>query len=69
MQQRKTTTRRGEASAITVSGETGQTAVRPDKGSRMIDDAKVDAARFGLPGRTTTVGRRSARPSTNPLRL
>ena len=42
---------------------------RPDKGSRMIEEAKVEAARLGRPGRTTTVGRRTARPSTNPLRL
>src|SRR5262249_52387747 len=66
---RPSTTRRGEANAITVSGDTGQTAARPDRGSRMIDEAKVEAARFGRPGRTTTVGRRTARPSTNPLRL
>ena len=33
-----------------------------------VDDAKVDAARLGLPGRTTMVGRRSARASTKPLR-
>jgi hypothetical protein len=38
--------RRG-ASAMTVSGVTGQTASRPDSGSRMIDEAKVDAARLG----------------------
>ena len=61
--------RRGEANAITVSGDTGQTASCPANGSRIIDDAKVEAARLGRPGRTTTVGRRSARPSTNPLRL
>ena len=61
--------RRGEASAMTVSGETGQTASRPDSGSRIIEEAKVEVARFGRPGRTTTVGRRTARPSTNLLRL
>ena len=61
--------RRGDASAITVSGDTGQTASRPVSGSRMIEEAKVEAARFGRPGRTTTVGSRKARPSTNPLRL
>ena len=38
--------RRG-ASAMTVSGVTGQTASRPDSGSRVIDEAKVDAARLG----------------------
>ena len=54
---------------MTVSGETGQIASRPDSGSRTIDEAKVDAARLGSPGRTTTVGRRTARPSMNPLRL
>ena len=45
---------------MTVSGDTGQTASRPVSGSRIIDEAKVEAARFGRPGRTTTVGRRSA---------
>ncbi len=54
---------------MTVSGETGHTASRPASGSRMIEEAKVEAARLGRPGRTTTVGRRSARPSQNPLRL
>ena len=54
---------------MTVSGDTGQTASRPDSGSRMIEEAKVEAARLGRPGRTTTVGRRTARPSTKPLRL
>jgi hypothetical protein len=38
--------RRG-ANAMTVSGVTGQTASRPDSGSRVIDEAKVDAARLG----------------------
>ena len=31
--------------------------------------AKEDAARLGLPGRTTMVGRRSERPSMKPLRV
>jgi len=54
---------------MTVSGKTGQIASRSDSGSRMIDDTKVDAARLGSPGRTTTVGKRTARPSINLLRL
>ena len=54
---------------MTVSGDTGQTASCPVSGSRIIEEAKVEAARFGRPGRTTTVGRRKARPSTKPLRL
>ena len=48
---------------------TGQTASAPASGSRMMLLAKVEAALFGLPGRTTMVGRRSARPSMKPLRL
>ena len=31
--------------------------------------ANVDAAGFGPPGWTTTVGNRTARPSTKPLRV
>jgi hypothetical protein len=54
---------------MTVSGDTGQTACCPAKGSRIIDEAKVEAARFGRPGRTTTVGSLNARPSRNPFRL
>jgi hypothetical protein len=41
----------------------------PESGSRMIEEAKVEAARLGLPGRTMIVGRRSERPSMKPLRL
>ena len=63
------TTRRGESSHTPVSSATGQVYGRPSSGSRMIALAKEEAAAFALPGRTTTVGRRSARPSTNPLRL
>ena len=33
-----------------------------------ILEKKLDAALFGLPGRTTIVGRRIERPSMNPLR-
>jgi len=39
--------RRGEANAMTVSGETGQVASRPDSGSRMIDEAKVVNKKLG----------------------
>ena len=52
-----------------VVGATGQIASTPDSGSRMIPLANEEAARLGLPGRTTIVGRRSDRPSMNPLRL
>ena len=31
--------------------------------------AKDEAARFGLPGRTVTVGRRNERPSMKPFRV
>ena len=61
--------RRGEDSAIGVSGGTGQAARSPASGSRMIPDMKLDAAAFGLPGRTDTVISRTERPRTNPLRV
>ena len=48
---------------------TGQIAGSPTSGSRTIELAKVDAALFGLPGRTTIVGSRRARPSMKPFRL
>ena len=35
----------------------------------MMPLANDEAARLGLPGRTTMVGRRSDRPSMNPLRV
>ena len=53
------------ASSGIIVGATGQVA-SPVSGSRMIEEAKVDAARFGLPGRTTMVGRRRMRPSRSP---
>ena len=43
---------------MTVSATPGTPRPRPVSGSRIIDEAKVEAARFGRPGRTTTVGRR-----------
>ena len=58
------TTLRGESTYIAWSGSTGQTASSPWSGSRMIELAQVEAALLGLPGLTTTVGKRSARPST-----
>ena len=61
--------RRGEDSATGVSGGTGQGARSPASGSRMIPDMKLDAAAFGLPGRTDTVISRTERPRTNPLRV
>lgn len=39
-----------------VSGLTGQTASSPCSGWRMTPLAKLEAARLGLPGRTTLVG-------------
>ena len=63
------TTRRGERIHMVASGVTGQTLSCPVSGSRMIPLAKEDAALLGLPGRTTMVGNRSARPSMKPLRL
>jgi hypothetical protein len=54
---------------IAASRPTGQIASCPASGSRMMELANVEAARLGRPGRTTMVGRRSARPSTKPLRL
>ena len=62
-------TRRGESIHMRASGPTGQTTSWPLSGSRKMLLAKLDAARFGLPGRTTMVGSRSERPSMNPLRL
>ncbi|AZU47433.1 cysteine synthase [Aeromonas hydrophila] len=46
------------------SGLTGHTVTSPCSGSRMMLLTNDEAARFGLPGRTQMVGRRSARPST-----
>ena len=57
------TTVRGDMIAMRLSGFTGQTISTPFRGSRMIPDAKPEAALFGFPGRTTMVGRRMARPS------
>ena len=61
-------TERGDINQSGVSGLTGHTASSPCKGSRMIPLAKLEAARLGLPGRTTMVGNRMLRASTNPLR-
>ena len=44
-------------------------AATPASGSRTTPLAKLDAALFGLPGRTVTVGSRRQRPSTKPLRV
>ena len=56
--------RPGEASATGVSGGTGHGARSPASGSRMIPDTKLDAAAFGLPGRTAAVISRTDRPRT-----
>src|SRR5882724_1920542 len=61
--------RRGEDSATGVPGGTGQRDRSPASGSRMIPDTKLDAAAFGLPGRTATVISRTERPRANPLRV
>ena len=63
------TTFLGESRNIAVSAGTGQATSRPSNGSRMMELANVDAALLGFPGRTTTVGKRSDRPSTKPRRL
>ena len=62
------TTCRGESSQTPVSGATGQAEITPFSGSRMMPLANDEAARFGLPARTTMVGSRSERPSRKPLR-
>ena len=62
-------TERGDVIQVAVVGATGHTASTPDSGSRMMPLANEDAARFGLPGRTVTVGRRNERPSMKPLRV
>src|SRR5256885_8540088 len=61
--------RRGEDNATGVSGETGQGARSPASGSRMMPDMKLEAAAFGLPGRTATVISRTERPRMKPLRV
>ena len=42
------------------SSETGNTASLPASGSRQILEKKPDAALFGVPGRTQTVGNLNA---------
>ena len=61
-------TARGDCTHIRVDGATGHTASTPASDSRTMPLAKDDAALFGLPGRTVTVGNRSERPSMKPLR-
>src|SRR5258705_6406199 len=62
-------TARGDCTHTFVVFATGQDASTPASGSRMMPLANDDAARFGLPGRTVTVGRRNDPPSMNPLRV
>ena len=57
------TAARGDVIHSAVSGSTGQSDSSPASGSRMMPLANYEAAAFGFPGRTTTVGTRSARPS------
>jgi len=49
--------------------DTGHSHATPASGSRMMPLANDEAARLGLPGRTTMVGKRRERPSMNPLRV
>ena len=58
------TARSGDAIHIFASGCNGHTAASPFSGSRRILLMNPDAARLGLPGRTTIVGSRTQRPST-----
>ena len=60
---------RGEVIHSSDSSGTGHIASLPCRGSLMIELTKLDAAAFGFPGRTATVGRRMIRPSQKPLRL
>src|ERR1700743_969093 len=60
--------RRGDESAPGGPGGPGQVARSPASGSRMIPDTKLDAAAFGLPGRTAPVISRAERARTHPLR-
>ena len=55
---------RGDVTHIRVVGATGHGASTPASGSRTMPLANDEAALFGLPGRTVTVGSRSERPST-----
>jgi hypothetical protein len=63
------TTLRGERSQMPVESGTGQSAATPFSGSRKMLLANDEAARLGLPGRTTIVGSRSDRPSRKPFRV
>jgi hypothetical protein len=60
---------RGDITQSRVAAATGQTATRPDRGSRTMLLANEDAARFVRPGRMTIVSSLRARPSMNPWRL
>ena len=57
----------GELIHRSVSSGTGQTVSMPASGSRMMPLTNEDAAALGAPGRTATVGKRQAIPSTNPF--
>ena len=60
---------RGEQIQTANSGGTGQLVSSPSKGSRTTAETKDDAALFGRPGRTITVGRRMFTASRKPLRV
>jgi hypothetical protein len=59
----------GEISAASAAGLTGQVARSPASGSLMMPEKKPVAAPLGRPGRTQTVGSRTARPRRKPLRV
>ena len=61
--------RPGDSSHTPVSSDTGHSETTPLRGSLSTPLANDEAARLGLPGRTTIVGRRRLRPSMNPLRV
>ena len=60
-------TRRGDNSHMRVAAGTGQIASTPASGSRRMPLANDEAALFGLPGRTLTVGKPQAAPVEEAL--
>ena len=59
---------RADAIGISVSGRSGHTMSCPRKGSRTMLATRSEIDVPGAPGRTSTIGRRSVRPSTWPRR-
>src|SRR5258708_1930513 len=58
---------RGEANHFRTVDGSGKIASCPFKGSRIMPEKKLEAARFGLPGRTQIVGNRIPIPSKKPF--